>query len=83
MSVFASFLVHAALSLECYVCSAATTNEECNQNTQKCQAPLDTCMTVVDTLGKRDYKESGPYKRTCRSADVQAPEFILKGHIKS
>ncbi|XP_018541548.1 prostate stem cell antigen [Lates calcarifer] len=46
-----SLLFSPALSLECYVCSAATTNEECNQNTQKCQAPLDTCMTVVDTLG--------------------------------
>lgn len=40
-----------ALSLKCYVCSSSTTNEECNKNTQECQAPVDMCMTVVDTLG--------------------------------
>lgn len=40
-----------ALSLKCYVCSSTTTNEECNKNTQECQAPVDMCMTVVDTLG--------------------------------
>ncbi|XP_028281734.1 prostate stem cell antigen-like [Parambassis ranga] len=39
------------LSLECYVCSSSSTNEECNKSTQECQQPLDTCMTIVDTLG--------------------------------
>ncbi|KAG7458261.1 hypothetical protein MATL_G00236210 [Megalops atlanticus] len=37
--------------LKCYVCSSTTTNENCNQDTQSCQAPLDTCMTTVDTFG--------------------------------
>ncbi|KAM8735427.1 uncharacterized protein AB9X84_023882 [Acanthopagrus schlegelii] len=46
-----SVLVSPALSLECYVCSSSATNEECNANTQVCQAPLDTCMTAVDILG--------------------------------
>ncbi|KAM4736356.1 prostate stem cell antigen-like [Anableps anableps] len=45
------FLFSPGASLQCYVCSSSTTNEECNQNSQKCQQPLDTCMTVVDTLG--------------------------------
>ncbi|XP_008430479.1 ly6/PLAUR domain-containing protein 2 [Poecilia reticulata] len=45
------FLFSPATSLQCYVCSATTTNEACNQNSQKCQQPLDTCMTIVDTLG--------------------------------
>ncbi|KAI1901581.1 hypothetical protein AGOR_G00035880 [Albula goreensis] len=38
-------------TLKCYVCSSTTTNENCNQETKSCQAPLDTCMTTVDTLG--------------------------------
>lgn len=46
-----------ALSLKCYVCVSSTTNEECNKNTQECQAPVDMCMTVVDTLG--DSSHSG------------------------
>ncbi|KAJ8386811.1 hypothetical protein AAFF_G00166060 [Aldrovandia affinis] len=40
--------VHA---LKCFVCSSTTTNERCNQEPKSCQAPLDTCMTTVDTLG--------------------------------
>ncbi|TMS10668.1 hypothetical protein E3U43_019661 [Larimichthys crocea] len=44
-------LVSPVLSLECFVCSSSPTNEACNQNTQVCQAPLDTCMTIVDILG--------------------------------
>ncbi|XP_031607347.1 prostate stem cell antigen-like [Oreochromis aureus] len=39
-----------ALPLKCYVCSSSATNEECNQSAQECKAPLNTCMTVVDTL---------------------------------
>ncbi|XP_026148817.1 prostate stem cell antigen-like [Mastacembelus armatus] len=39
------------LSMKCYVCNSSTTNEECNQGSQECQAPLDTCMTIVDKLG--------------------------------
>ncbi|KAM8826183.1 uncharacterized protein ACB058_019568 isoform 2-T2 [Synchiropus picturatus] len=31
--------------------SSSTTNEACNANTQECTPPLDTCMTIVDTLG--------------------------------
>ncbi|KAM9851647.1 uncharacterized protein ACBR49_004802 [Aulostomus maculatus] len=49
--VFISLLFSPVLSLKCYVCSSSTTNEECNQNSEECQAPLDTCMTVVDILG--------------------------------
>ncbi|CAK6967572.1 prostate stem cell antigen-like [Scomber scombrus] len=49
--VLVSLLVSPGLSLDCYVCSSSPTNEQCNQNTQECQAPLDTCMTIVDTLG--------------------------------
>ncbi|XP_034467491.1 prostate stem cell antigen-like [Hippoglossus hippoglossus] len=49
--VLLSLLFPPALALECYVCTASTTNEQCNQNTQDCQSPLDTCMTFVDTLG--------------------------------
>ncbi|MED6249011.1 hypothetical protein ATANTOWER_008157 [Ataeniobius toweri] len=45
------FLFSPATSLKCYVCSSSTTNNECNQNSQDCQQPLDTCMTIVDTLG--------------------------------
>ncbi|XP_008321650.1 prostate stem cell antigen-like [Cynoglossus semilaevis] len=39
------------LSLECYVCSSSTTNEQCNSNTAECETPLDTCMTSIDILG--------------------------------
>uniref|UniRef100_A0A3Q3GI63 UPAR/Ly6 domain-containing protein n=1 Tax=Labrus bergylta TaxID=56723 RepID=A0A3Q3GI63_9LABR len=46
-SVFSSAAV---LSLDCYVCSSAVTNEECNTNNEECQEPQDTCMTVVDIL---------------------------------
>ncbi len=45
-----SFAVNA---LECYMCGSATSNEECNKNLLDCQAPLDTCMTTVATLGER------------------------------
>uniref|UniRef100_A0A146Y6R3 Prostate stem cell antigen n=1 Tax=Fundulus heteroclitus TaxID=8078 RepID=A0A146Y6R3_FUNHE len=45
------FLFSPVTSLQCYVCSSSTTNEECNQSSQSCQQPLDTCMTIVDTLG--------------------------------
>uniref|UniRef100_A0A8C1L2B7 Snake toxin/toxin-like domain-containing protein n=1 Tax=Cyprinus carpio TaxID=7962 RepID=A0A8C1L2B7_CYPCA len=38
-------------ALKCYVCGSATTNQECNKSEQDCQAPLDTCMTTVGTLG--------------------------------
>uniref|UniRef100_A0A8C2Q7P2 UPAR/Ly6 domain-containing protein n=1 Tax=Cyprinus carpio TaxID=7962 RepID=A0A8C2Q7P2_CYPCA len=45
-----SFAVNA---LKCYVCGSATTNQECNKSEQDCQAPLDTCMTTVGTLGEQ------------------------------
>ncbi|CAB1456563.1 unnamed protein product [Pleuronectes platessa] len=50
--VLLSLLFPPALALECYVCSASSTNEQCNQNSQDCQSPLDTCMTSVDTEGQ-------------------------------
>ncbi|XP_037640016.1 prostate stem cell antigen-like [Sebastes umbrosus] len=48
-----SLLVTPGLSLSCYVCSSAATNEECNNNntTQECQPLLDRCMTIVNILG--------------------------------
>nr|XP_046254439.1 prostate stem cell antigen-like [Scatophagus argus] len=49
--VLVFLLVSPVLSLDCYVCSSSATNEECNENTQECRVPLDTCMTTVDTLG--------------------------------
>ncbi|XP_047455369.1 ly6/PLAUR domain-containing protein 6-like [Mugil cephalus] len=49
--VFLFLFVSPALSLKCYVCSSTTTNEECNSGTQECQAPLDTCMTIIDVFG--------------------------------
>ncbi|XP_069549356.1 ly6/PLAUR domain-containing protein 2-like [Brachyistius frenatus] len=61
------------LSLECYVCSSSATNEECNKNTQECQAPLGTCMTAVDTLGlmKAIVKQCAS-QATCRGAAAAA-----------
>lgn len=56
--VSALFLIFAVLSLECYVCSSSSTNEECNKSTQECQQPLDTCMTIVDTLGNDKWHSS-------------------------
>ncbi|XP_029518867.1 ly6/PLAUR domain-containing protein 2-like [Oncorhynchus nerka] len=56
-------------ALKCYVCSSTTTNDACNQSSQTCQAPLDTCMTTVDTFGK--IKAIGKYcasARTCQGA---------------
>ncbi|XP_019728546.1 prostate stem cell antigen-like [Hippocampus comes] len=49
--VVLSLFFSPVLLLSCYVCSSSLTNDECNSSTQECQAPLDTCMTVVDTLG--------------------------------
>lgn len=51
---FALFLVAAVLSLDCYVCGSSATNDECNNNNQTCQAPLDTCMTTIDILGNNE-----------------------------
>ncbi|KAM4580264.1 uncharacterized protein PAE49_005183 [Odontesthes bonariensis] len=66
---FFFLLVSPVLSLKCYVCSSSTTNEECNQNSQECQQPLDTCMTIVDTLGvmKAIVKQCAS-RATCRGA---------------
>ncbi|XP_068426020.1 urokinase plasminogen activator surface receptor-like [Clinocottus analis] len=52
-----SSLVPPALSLTCYVCTSAVTNDACNNNnvTQECRAPLDICMTVVDILGNSKF----------------------------
>ncbi|XP_071324541.1 prostate stem cell antigen-like [Trachinotus anak] len=71
--VLLSLLFSPALSLECYVCSSSSTNEECNTNTQECQAPLDTCMTIVDTLGstKAIVKQCAS-RATCSGASASA-----------
>ncbi|XP_029360531.1 prostate stem cell antigen-like [Echeneis naucrates] len=49
--VLLSLLFSPVTLLECYVCSASASNEECNTNTQECEVPLDTCMTTVDIIG--------------------------------
>lgn len=49
--LFLLLTVHSVNALKCYVCGSVTSNEECNKNSQDCQAPLDTCMTTVGTLG--------------------------------
>ncbi|XP_035018783.1 prostate stem cell antigen [Hippoglossus stenolepis] len=49
--VLLSLLFPPALALKCYMCTASTTNEQCNQNTQDCQSPQDTCVTLVAILG--------------------------------
>ncbi|XP_042627977.1 ly6/PLAUR domain-containing protein 2-like isoform X2 [Cyprinus carpio] len=49
--LFLLLTVHSVNALKCYVCGSATTNQECNKSEQDCQAPLDTCMTTVGTLG--------------------------------
>ncbi|XP_026084740.1 prostate stem cell antigen-like [Carassius auratus] len=49
--LFLLLTVHSVNALKCYVCASSTSNEECNKNVQDCQAPLDTCMTTVATLG--------------------------------
>ncbi|CAG6015816.1 unnamed protein product [Menidia menidia] len=66
---FLFLFISPALSLECYVCSSSTSNEDCNQSTQECQQPLDTCMTIVDTLGvmKAIVKQCAS-RATCRGA---------------
>ncbi|XP_035527790.1 ly-6/neurotoxin-like protein 1 [Morone saxatilis] len=67
--VLLSLLVYPVQSLECYVCASSATNEECNNNTQECQALLDTCMTIVDTFGssKAIVKQCAS-KTTCSGA---------------
>lgn len=35
------------------MCASTTSNQECNKNLQDCQAPMDTCMTTVGTLGEQ------------------------------
>ncbi|XP_048009485.1 ly6/PLAUR domain-containing protein 2-like [Megalobrama amblycephala] len=49
--LFLLLTVHSVNALKCYVCASTTSNQECNKNLQDCQAPLDTCMTTVGTLG--------------------------------
>ncbi|KAK7887224.1 hypothetical protein WMY93_026845 [Mugilogobius chulae] len=62
-----------AQALDCYVCSSATTNEACNQNSQQCQAVHDTCMTTVDIAGasKAIVKQCAS-KATCNGAAASA-----------
>ncbi|KAM4633815.1 uncharacterized protein ACJ7VT_021448 [Polymixia lowei] len=68
-----SFFLSPVLSLNCYVCSSSPTNEQCNRNNQTCQAPLDTCMTIIDTLGnvKAIVKQCAS-KATCGGAAASA-----------
>ncbi|KAJ4930846.1 hypothetical protein JOQ06_025149 [Pogonophryne albipinna] len=61
----------AGLSLSCYVCNSAPTNEDCNgsNTTQICLAPLEICMTVVDIAGtKKAISKSCASKATCNGA---------------
>uniref|UniRef100_A0A3P8T469 UPAR/Ly6 domain-containing protein n=1 Tax=Amphiprion percula TaxID=161767 RepID=A0A3P8T469_AMPPE len=62
------FYCCAVLSLDCYVCSSSATNEECNQSTQECQLPLDTCMTVIDTGNLKAIVKQCSSRATCRGA---------------
>lgn len=64
-------LVPSGLSLSCYVCNSAPTNEDCNgsNTTQICLAPLEICMTVVDIAGtKKAISKSCASKATCNGA---------------
>lgn len=60
-------LLLAVLLLSCYVCSSSLSNDECNSSTQECQAPLDACMTVVDTLGTDLTDNKSAATRSCWS----------------
>uniref|UniRef100_A0A3Q3QFN8 Snake toxin/toxin-like domain-containing protein n=1 Tax=Monopterus albus TaxID=43700 RepID=A0A3Q3QFN8_MONAL len=67
--VLLSLLFSPVLSLDCYVCNFAATNDECNQNTQTCQSPLDTCMTIVDISGTaKAIAKLCASKATCQGA---------------
>ncbi|XP_056618747.1 prostate stem cell antigen-like [Triplophysa dalaica] len=43
--------IHSVNTLKCYICGSKTTNDECNMNSEDCQAPFDACMTTVAKLG--------------------------------
>ncbi|XP_051263853.1 lymphocyte antigen 6D [Dicentrarchus labrax] len=67
--ILLSLFVSPVWSLECYVCTSSATNEECNNNTQECQALLDTCMTVIDTFGtSKAITKQCASKATCNGA---------------
>ncbi|KAL2083900.1 hypothetical protein ACEWY4_019418 [Coilia grayii] len=68
--LFLLFLcVHSAHTLKCYVCSATNTNQQCNQNSQDCNPPLDTCMATVDTLnGVTAIVKQCASRATCQGA---------------
>ncbi|XP_065813597.1 ly6/PLAUR domain-containing protein 2-like [Labrus bergylta] len=68
-----SLLISPVLSLDCYVCSSAVTNEECNTNNEECQEPQDTCMTVVDILGSaKVISKQCASQATCNGAAASA-----------
>jgi len=53
ISLRTAFVCSFAVSaLKCYMCGSVTSNQDCNKNSQDCQAPLDTCMTTVGTKGE-------------------------------
>nr|XP_015212892.1 PREDICTED: prostate stem cell antigen-like [Lepisosteus oculatus] len=61
--------VTSVVALDCYVCPSTSTNEDCNKNTQSCQAPLDTCMTTVVTSGNiKAIVKACMSKTTCSAA---------------
>ncbi|KAL7394168.1 hypothetical protein ABVT39_021677 [Epinephelus coioides] len=69
--VLLSCLISPVLSLDCYVCTAAATNDACNSNnnTQTCEPLLDICMTVVDVLGAtKTISKSCASEATCTGA---------------
>uniref|UniRef100_A0A668AGQ7 UPAR/Ly6 domain-containing protein n=1 Tax=Myripristis murdjan TaxID=586833 RepID=A0A668AGQ7_9TELE len=50
LTIIIILIIIIKVSLQCYVCSSSPTNDECNQNSQSCQLPLDMCMTTVDKI---------------------------------
>ncbi|XP_076137252.1 prostate stem cell antigen-like [Alosa pseudoharengus] len=65
--------VHSVDTLKCYVCSATNSNEQCNQNSQDCNPPLDTCMSTIDTMnGVKAIVKQCASRATCSGAAASA-----------
>lgn len=70
-------ILHSASSLKCYVCSSTSSNDDCNINSKECKAPLDTCMTTVDTEGKvKAIVKQCSSARTCAGAAGSASQDV-------
>ncbi|KAG1940095.1 ly6/PLAUR domain-containing protein 2-like [Pimephales promelas] len=71
--LFLLLTVHSVSALKCYMCGSVTSNQDCNKNSQDCQAPLDTCMTTVGTKGSLTaIVKSCSYSKICASAAASA-----------